>query len=137
MTSTSRANRAASVPLSIRVVWGSALLALPSIVLRLMGGADEDRAPRRMMQILGARHLLQAATEWYLDGTAREIGICVDALHAATDIGFASLDRRWRRAAATDAGITTGFVVLGLIDSRPPHRRTRRRRSSFTLERAG
>jgi hypothetical protein len=117
MTRTSRADKAAPVPLAMRVVWGSALCVLPGAVLRLMGVATAGRNPRRIMRVLGARHLLQALTEWHFKGTARRIGIWVDALHAASDIGFACLDHDWRRAAATDATITTGFVLLGLTDT--------------------
>jgi hypothetical protein len=96
-----------------------------------MGGTDEDRGPRRVMRGLGVRHLLQAVAESRFDGTGRKIGIGVDAIHAATDIGFARFDQRWRRPAASDAAITTGFVLLGLIDTGPRHITNRSLRITF------
>ena len=40
----------------------------------------------------------------------------VDLLHAATSVGFAVVDPRWRRAALSDTAVTTSFVVLGLTN---------------------
>jgi hypothetical protein len=101
--------KVAPLPLALRVAWGTALL----IALRLFGGADEGVAPRRIMRVLGARHLVQAAAEQAGGGQVREIGTLVDLLHAGTSVGFGLADRRWRHAAWTDAAITLGFVVLG------------------------
>ena len=68
----------------------SRLLIAPGAVLRLFGGADEGRAPRRVMRVLGARHLVQAGAEYRLGGRAREIGTGVDLLHGATSVISAS-----------------------------------------------
>jgi hypothetical protein len=108
--------RAAPVPLALRIACGTALLVSPGTVLRLFGEADAGRAPRRVMRVLGARHIAQAGAEWAFGGRAREIGIGVDVLHAATDLGFSVVNPRWRRAALSDAAVTTGFVVLGLTN---------------------
>ena len=89
------------------------LLIAPGPVLRLFGGADEGRAPRRVMRVLGARHLVQAGAEYRLGGRAREIGIGVDLLHGATSVVFGVVSPPWRRAALIDAGVATGFAVLG------------------------
>ena len=108
--------RAAPVPLALRIAWGTALLISPGTVLRLFGGKDAGTTPRRVMRVLGARHIAQAGAEWAFGGRAREIGIVVDVLHAATDVGFSVVNARWRRAALSDTAITTGFVVLGLTN---------------------
>jgi hypothetical protein len=108
--------RAAPVPLIIRVGWGVTLLIAPGTVLRLFGGADEDRAPRRVMRVLGARHMVQAGAEYRLGGRARKIGIGVDLLHGATSVVYAIVNPSWRRAALTDAGVATGFAVLGVTN---------------------
>jgi hypothetical protein len=108
--------RAAPVPLALRIAWGTALLISPGTVLRLFGGVDAGTTPRRIMRVLGARHIAQAGAEWAFGGRAREIGIVVDALHAATDVGFSVVNPRWRRAALSDTAVTTGFVILGLTN---------------------
>jgi hypothetical protein len=112
----SRPKAAALVPVLLRIGWGGGLVVQPRVVLRLLGGVPQGSKPRRIMRILGARHLLQAAATWRFGRRAGQVGVVVDALHAATDVAFAGLDRRWRRAAATDAAITSTFAVLGLID---------------------
>jgi hypothetical protein len=83
-------------------------------MLALMGGADEDPLPRRVLRVLGARHIVQAVLERCFGAGARRLGVGVDVLHAATDVGFGVADSRWRRAALTDAVITTGFAVVGV-----------------------
>ena len=111
--------RAASVPLSIRVGWGLTLLIAPGPVLRLFGGADEGRVPCRIMRLLGARHIVQAAVEYRLGGRSRQIGIGVDLLHGTTSVAFGVLSPPWRRAALVDAGVATGFAVLGATNCSP------------------
>ena len=105
--------RAAPLPLALRAAWGTALLASPGTVLRLFGGADSGTTPRRVMRVLGVRHIAQAAGEWAGGGRARQIGMVVDLLHASTSIGFAFLDPRWRRAALCDTAVTASFMALG------------------------
>ena len=108
--------RAAPVPLILRICWGMLLLISPGTVLRLFGGADQGVTPRRVMRVLGARHVAQAGTEWAFGGRARQIGTVVDLLHAATSAGLALIDPRWRRAALSDTAVTAGFVVLGVTN---------------------
>ena len=110
---TSQWQRAAPIPLIIRVGWGMTLLIAPASVLRLFGGADEDRTAQRVMRALGARHLVQAGAEYRLGGRARKIGTEVDLLHGITSIIFSIVSRPWRRAALIDAGVATGFAILG------------------------
>jgi hypothetical protein len=105
--------RAAPVPLAIRAGWGLTLLIAPGTVLRLFGGADEGRAPRRVMRVLGARHFVQAGAEYRFGERARRIGIGVDLLHGATSVVFSVVSPPWRRAALIDAVVATGFAVLG------------------------
>jgi hypothetical protein len=81
-----------------------------------MGGADEDRTPRRVMRVLGARHLVEAAVEQRFGKIGRTLGVATDVIHAAVDVMFGVGDPRWRRAAFTDAVIAGGFVVLGVTN---------------------
>jgi hypothetical protein len=110
----------APVSVALRLVWGSTLLFLPGLVLRIMDRVEPTTRASRIMRTLGARHLLQAAAERRFGAAARRIGVGVDALHVLTDVGLAGGDRRWRRAAGTDGIVTTGFVVLGLVRARRP-----------------
>lgn len=108
--------KASPVPLAVRVAWGGLLLAFPGQLLRAMGGSDQGRAPERVMRVLGLRHLAEAGAEFRFGARARRIGIGVDALHAATAVGFGVIDQRWRRAALTDAAVAAAFVGLGLLN---------------------
>jgi hypothetical protein len=108
--------RAAPLPLALRAAWGTTLLVSPGTVLRLFGGHDEGTTPRRVMRVLGARHLVQTAAEWAWGGRAREIGIVVDLLHAGSSAGFSLVSPRWRRAALSDTAVTSGFVALGIAN---------------------
>ena len=116
MRNADRSGRAAPLPLALRAAWGGALLIAPGLLLRLMGGVDDGPWPRRIMQFLGARHLLQAAAERRYGRCVRQIGVGIDVVHAATDIAFGTADRRWRGPAFRDAIITTGFAALGLTN---------------------
>lgn len=114
MNSPDRPGRTAPLSLAVRIAWGTALIVAPGPVLRLMGGIDEGRVPRRLIRALGARHLLQAAVERKSGHRVRQIGVGVDLAHATTDVLFACIDRRWTRPALTDAAITTGFAASGI-----------------------
>ena len=108
--------RAAPAPLAIRTVWGITLLTVPGPVLRLFGGADEDRAPRRVIRVLGARHIVQAGAEYHFGGRAREIGTGVDLLHGTTSVLFGVGSPPWRRTALIDASVAIGFALLGITN---------------------
>ena len=138
----SRSSKAAPLPLALRIAWGTTLVVAPGSVLRVFGGADHPGAdppgadhpgadrpgadrpgadhpgaddstvPRRVLRLLGFRHLAQAVVESVLGSRARRVGAVVDLLHAATSAAFGALDARWRRAALTDTAIATGFVIM-------------------------
>jgi hypothetical protein len=121
VTSPARAAKTSPIALAVRLAWGALLLVVPGVVLGLIAArptadASADRQPRRILRVLGARHLAQAAVEWRRGPTTRNIGTGIDVLHASTDIAFACLDARWRRAALTDALVTTGLVALDLTN---------------------
>jgi hypothetical protein len=108
--------RSAPLPLALRAGWGAALLVAPGSVLQLSGDVDAGTTPRRVMRVLGARHLVQAGAEWAGGGRARQIGTVVDLLHAATSVGCSVVSPRWRRAALIDTAVTAAFVLLGLMN---------------------
>jgi hypothetical protein len=97
------------------LAWGTALVVVPGWVLRVIGAGDTGPTPRRIVRVLGARHLLQAVTEVAGGDRARGAGVAVDAIHGATDVAFGCVAPRWRRAAFTDAAITFGFAKFAVI----------------------
>jgi hypothetical protein len=98
-----------------RVGYGVALLTAPGAVTYLATGRSPGRRTRRVAQVLGARHLIQAAVSAFapLPGVFAA-GAAVDALHAASMIMLATADRGVRRAALTDALAEALFVAAGL-----------------------
>jgi hypothetical protein len=103
----------ASGVLMARVAWGVVLLVAPDRVLALSHGDDpHDRTARRVLRILGCRHLAQAAIELVGPRPAVQyLGAGVDGIHALTSAGLAAVDRRWRRSAVIDAAVASGFAI--------------------------
>ena len=109
---------------AVRLLWAALLLGWPSRLIRSSGGEDSQRS-RVVARVLGARHAAQGALE--LAGGLREhrgrpgpaskrwlvAGAGVDVLHAASGVGLAAFDRRWRRTALSDALATTGLAAWG------------------------
>jgi len=111
-----RVSRSRATFIVVQALWGTTLLIAPGKMLQLLGGANEDRTPKRIMRVLGARHVLQATAEHVFGDRALRLGVWVDGLHAVSSYGFACVDARWRRAALADAAITTGFAATGLSE---------------------
>ena len=101
----------------VRAGWGLSLLAAPDYVLSHVHHIQIDQRSRVVARILGARHLAQAA----LSGVSPSpeilaMGVWVDAVHAASAVGLAALDRPRVRAGATDALIAGSFAATGWHD---------------------
>jgi hypothetical protein len=79
----------------------------------LPAGERDSAATRRVMRVLGARHLAQAGVEMARPTPAvLALGAGVDALHAVSCLGFAVLGgARWRRGVLLNAGGALGFCV--------------------------
>lgn len=73
-------------------------------------GADA----RRIARVLGARHVLQAGVELAAWPRWRRLGATADLLHAASGVGLAAVDPRWRRVALADAALATSWAVVGI-----------------------
>jgi hypothetical protein len=79
----------------------------------------EPSAGRRIAQVLGVRHLLQAG----LSGPAPTapvlvLGVEVDLLHALTMVAFGMARRSARRPALGQAAVAFGFAVAGAAAAR-------------------
>jgi hypothetical protein len=111
---------------AIRAGWAALLLFAPGALLARATGRDPALlgTARTVLRVLGIRHLLTAVllrgrpTRLVLAGAAS-----ADGLHAASALGLAAGDPRWRRAALLDAGVAVGF---GLTTVGSLHRRRSR-----------
>jgi hypothetical protein len=126
-----------------RAAYGAALVFVPGPVIWLATGQRPSRRTCRVAQVLGFRHLIQAALTTAASTTAasttaasttaasttaasttaaREpaalaIGGQVDVVHAASILLLAAVSRAGRRAALTDALTEAAFAAAGLAAS--------------------
>ncbi len=110
-----RPTTAMATPISVtvlRVVWGLTLVVVPGRVLGALRAPDRSIGHRRIIQVLGARHLVEAVVA-RRHPSARPWMVVVDVLHACSGLGLAVVSQRWRRAALTDAAVAGGFAVMG------------------------
>jgi hypothetical protein len=85
---------------ALHAAWGGLLVCAPARLIRLAGEVPSPSS-RRVLRLLGARHLGQAAVTAARPGPAAlRAGGVVDILHAASCAGLALADARWRPAAA-------------------------------------
>jgi hypothetical protein len=101
---------------ALRLAYGSLLVLRPDALLGSKRVSGSDERIRSVVRVLGARHVVQAViVGTWPTGPCRRVGAAVDALHSITDVAFARLDARRRRAAALDAAIA---VALGAANMR-------------------
>lgn len=118
MTAASGETRAAagrqSLFPAIRASYGAALVLAPGIVIYLTTGRFAGRRARRLTQLLGARHLIQAGVSAFapVPGVLA-LGAGIDSLHAASMLIFAAVGPRTRRASLTDALAELLFAAAG------------------------
>ena len=102
----------------IRVGYGAALVFLPGTTIFLATGRLPSRRTRRVAQLLGVRHLAQAAlTAAAPRPEVLAVGALVDAAHAASMLLLAAVSRAGRGAALTDALAETAFAAAGFSPS--------------------
>ena len=109
-----------------RASYGVALIMAPGLVTFAATGRFPDRRVRRVAQVLGARHLAQAAVTAFVPvPDVFALGAGADAAHAASMVMLAAADRAARPAALTDALAEAVFAAAGLncgqaAGTRPP-----------------
>ena len=102
----------------IRVGYGAALVLMPGTTIFLATGRLPGRRTRRVAQVLGVRHLAQAAlTAAAPRPRVFAIGWQLDAVHAASMLLLAAVSRAARSAALTDALTEAAFVAAGFSAS--------------------
>ena len=103
-----------------RAAYGAALVLAPGPVIWLATGQRPGRRARRVAQVLGIRHLIQAAlTAAAPEPAVLATGGQVDAVHATSMLLLAAVSRGGRRAAVTDALTEAAFAVAGWSASYP------------------
>jgi hypothetical protein len=103
---------------ALHAAWGAVLVCGPARLLALTG-EEPSPAARRVLRVLGARHLGQAVVTAARPGPwMLRAGSAVDLLHAASCAALAVADARWRRAAALGAAGATAMAAAGLAAAR-------------------
>jgi len=107
-----------------RASYGVALVLAPGPAILLATGRLPGHRARRVARLLGARHLVQAALNAAVPFPAVfTAGAAVDAVHAASMLMLAAVDRSVHKAALTDALIEGLFAGAGFFT--PPGTRPR------------
>jgi hypothetical protein len=89
----------------VRVLYGLTLLILPHRLLSAAGLRDDARACF-FARVLGMRHLAEVA----LVPRGSRTGAAIDAIHAASALGWAALDRTHRRGLLANAAIAAALA---------------------------
>ena len=98
----------------LRLGLGAAALVRPGALLRVCGAAD-GAGDRRVVRVLGARYVAQAAVGVGLPRRwVRTADVVVDLVHAASMVGLAALDPPHRRPALVSAAAAAGFALADL-----------------------
>jgi hypothetical protein len=115
-----RAARGRAVFLGARAGYGVALVMAPGAVIYLATGRLPGRRTRRVAQVLGARHLVQAGISAFAPGSGVLVtGAGIDGLHAASMLMLALFDRGARRAALTDVLAEVLLAAAGFALGEP------------------
>ncbi|ORA09922.1 hypothetical protein [Mycobacterium arosiense] len=121
----------------VRAGWGAVLLVAPAEVLNHLHGVQVDRKALVVTRILGARHLAQSLLSGVNPGPeVLAAGVWVDAVHSATALGLAVIDRRRARGGVTDAVVAASWAALGWRHLRAGRARTDGVRGRDRLARA-
>lgn len=113
--------RTARVIGALTAARGAAMVASPSRLLHAVNPDGTDSHPR-VVQVLGARSLLQGVT--LLARPTRGVLLAAgatDLLHASTMFALAAARQDQRRAALTSAILATSSGLLGLRTARRMH----------------
>ncbi len=103
----------------VRASYATLLLLASGTVVRLVSGGSEDRVTTVAGRVLGFRHLAQALIVDCAGTRSRLlVGVVIDAVHALSMLGLALSSKGYRRPAALDAVLATGWTLNGLREAR-------------------
>ncbi|WP_336857760.1 hypothetical protein [Sinomonas albida] len=99
-------------PLEVfRAAYGMAELLAPGALEGAVTGTTPNDRAKAVFQILGGRHVLQAAATARAGRGLRCLGGGVDVLHALSMAALAAVDPKRRRLALANAAIALAFAV--------------------------
>ncbi|MFC8520999.1 hypothetical protein [Streptomyces sp. NPDC057257] len=98
---------------TVRIVWGSVLLALPGSLHRRCTGTSPTATARTAVRALGLRHVLQGALT-ARGGLPTRWAAVPDVAHASTMAVLALRSNRWRAPALADVLVAGAFAVSAL-----------------------
>jgi hypothetical protein len=97
-----------------RAGYGMALVLAPGVLIYLATGRFPSRRARRVAQVLGARHLVQAAVTAFVPvPDVFALGAEADIVHAASMVLLAPAGGTAGRAAALDTLAEAAFAATG------------------------
>jgi len=108
-----------------RMAYGGCLLAAPALLPRRLLGERTDTKTRRVIRVLGVRHLVQGAGILALGAPARRLGTVADLIHLVSLLPIGAISGRHRlcRAdAAVEATLAGLEAALGRQAARFPNR---------------
>jgi len=102
----------------VRLLGGGLLLLAPQAVLQRLLHQRATPTQRRVLRVLGVRHLLQALTLWRWP-TPRLLrgGAAIDGVHASTMVLLGTLKPQQRTLALTDAAAETLLLAADLCQA--------------------
>ncbi len=103
---------------AVRAAYGIVLLCAPGRALELVTGVPPSPRARRIVRVLGARHVVQAAMTANAGSAGLTLGAMVDGAHASSMLLLAGADRRMRPAGLSDATAALLFAAAGLGGAR-------------------
>jgi len=118
MTATT-SSRPVRVLAAAEAVFGVACLAVPAVFESAAGVTVHRVDGHRFVQLLGVRHLVQAAlVAAHPTPGALRVGAAVDAIHATTMLGAAGVDPKQRRPLVRNAAAALGWFFLEVAVAR-------------------
>ena len=108
----SRVNMGAAMKIMelARLAYGLLELTVPSAISGGLAGEKPDAGARKVIRILGARHIVQALATIGRGSPWHSVGGLVDLLHASSAVVFAIIQPRWRRTASLSAAVSVAFA---------------------------
>ena len=97
-----------------RAAYGAALLCAPGAMVRMAAGQPATPRVRRVVRVLGVRHLAQASvcglvpTRFLI-----RAGTATDGLHSASMLALAGVEPPLRRPLLADAAVAAAFAAVG------------------------
>ena len=95
----------------VRLCYGLTVMIFPGPALAQVSSDAEDASAKKVLRVLGARHVVQAVFTFGRGQRWHSVGAIVDLLHALTAAAFAVTHPKWRGAAAVSSLVSLTFAA--------------------------